>query len=111
MNARMPLIGRRVSLFALSFAAVGCQFVQLTDAGATVAQAGAGDVANCTKVGEVDAQTQSKVVLSRGDEKVRAELAILARNRAAELGANAIVPIGPHQEGKQRFNAYLCTDE
>ncbi len=87
----------------------GCSFVQLTDGGRAVVQAGAGDVANCESLGVVSATTQSKVVLERGSEKVAEELIVLARNQAATLGANAIVPIGPIDNGSQNFRAYRCS--
>ena len=86
----------------------GCAFVQLSEAGAGVAQLSTGNVANCKEIGEVSTQTRDKVLISRGQEVVREELTILARNEAAGLGANAIVPIAIPVEGKQRFRAYLC---
>ncbi len=66
------------------------------------------DVANCTSIGEVSSRTRDKVVISRGNAKVQEELTVLARNEAAGLGANAIVPIGEPENGEQRFRAYRC---
>lgn len=86
----------------------GCAFVQVSEAGAAVAQASAADVVNCTEVGKVDSQTQSRVLLERGNAKVKQELIDLARNQAAAMGANAIVPIGEPEEGRQSFRAYDC---
>jgi len=86
----------------------GCAFVQLTDAGANVAQLGSGDVANCTEKGVVSTRTKDRVLLNRPAEAVQEELTVLARNEAAGLGANAIVPIGEPENGTQRFRAYLC---
>ena len=86
----------------------GCQFVQLSGGGARVAQAGSGDVAHCRQVGEVDARTKSRVLLQRGAAKVQEELWIIARNTAADLGANALVAVGTPQNGQQRFLAYRC---
>jgi hypothetical protein len=86
----------------------GCTFVQLSDAGATVAQLGRGDVANCEVKGVVSTQTRDRVVLGRSAEAVTEELTVLARNEAAHLGANAVVPIGEPLNGAQRFRAYFC---
>ena len=86
----------------------GCSFVQLSDAGANVAQLGGGDVANCEEKGVVSSQTRDRVVINRSAAAVQEELTVLARNEAARLGANAIVPIGEPQEGAQRFRAYYC---
>ncbi len=85
-----------------------CTFVQLSDAGAGVAQFGAGDVANCEEKGVVSSQTRDKVLINRSADAVQEELTVLARNEAARLGANAIVPIGDPEDGAQRFRAYLC---
>ena len=99
---------RAFSLVALTTFLSACSFVQLSDAGHGVAQLEAADVVNCTELGVVSSRTKSKVVVSRGSAKVREELIVLARNEAAGLGANAIVPIGEPEEGQQRFRAYRC---
>jgi len=98
----------RVWMCAAALLLSGCAFVQLSDAGAGVAQLGSGDVANCQDQGVVSTQTRDRVVLSRPAQAVQEELTVLARNEAANLGANAVVPIGEPQDGKQRFRAYLC---
>ncbi len=93
---------------AMLFTLSGCTFVQLTDAGANVAQMGPGDVANCQDRGLISTQTKAKVVINRNKQAVLEELTVLARNEAATLGANAIVPIGEPDKGTLRFRAYLC---
>ena len=98
----------RVSLLIGTLFLAGCTFVQLSDAGAGVAQLGSGDVANCESKGVVSTQTRAKVVVSRSEEAVREELTVLARNEAAKLGANAIVPIARPEDGAQSFRAFLC---
>ena len=98
----------RVSLLIGSLLLAGCTFVQLSDAGAGVAQLGSGDVANCESKGVVSTQTRAKVVVSRSEEAVREELTVMARNEAAKLGANAIVPIARPEDGAQSFRAFLC---
>lgn len=98
----------RVSLLIGTLLLTGCTFVQLSDAGAGVAQLGSGDVANCESKGVVSTQTRAKVVVSRSEEAVREELTVMARNEAAKLGANAIVPIAQPEDGAQSFRAFLC---
>ena len=99
---------RRITLSIIALSLSGCSFVALSDKGANVAQMQPTDVLNCTSVGVVSTSTQDKVVVSRGEAKVREELLVLARNQAGELGANAIVPIDQPKEGKQNFRAYKC---
>ncbi len=101
------MISRICLIATISFMSA-CSFVQLSDAGAQVAQLGSADVANCTSIGEVSSRTRDKVVISRGNAKVQEELLVLARNEAAGLGANAIVPVGTPENGEQRFRAYRC---
>ena len=94
-----------VFLFTV-FTLTGCAFVQVSEEGAAVTQASATDVVNCTEVGNIDSQTQSRVLLERGSAKVKQELIDLARNQAASMGANAIVAIGEPENGRQSFRAY-----
>ena len=98
----------RTAFLITAFTLSGCAFVQVSEDGAAVAQASAADVGNCTEVGTIDSQTQSRVLLERGSAKVKQELIDLARNQAANMGANAIVPIGEPEEGRQSFRAYKC---
>jgi hypothetical protein len=98
----------RIYLLVGSVLLAGCTFVQLSDSGAGVAQLGSGDVANCETKGVVTTQTRAKVVVARSDDAIREELAVLARNEAAKLGANAIVPIAEPEDGAQSFRAFLC---
>lgn len=98
----------RITLILSVVLLTGCTFVQLSEGGAGVAQLDGGDIAHCKPIGVVSAQTRDKVVISRSTEDVREELNTLARNEAAKLSANAIVPIGIPEDGAQRFRAYLC---
>ncbi len=71
------------------------------------------EVADCTKVGEIGSNTMSKVgFVARNDTKVAIELERLARNDAAKMGANTIVPLGPvTAEGARRYGAYVCEEQ
>lgn len=86
----------------------GCAFVSLTDAGANVRQSTAERVSQCKLVATISSQTKDTVVIGRNSGKVREELIVLARNRAAEIGANAIVPVAEQRNGSQDFSAYSC---
>ena len=92
----------------LALLSTGCAFVSLTDTGAEVRQSDAENVKNCTLVATISSQTKNTVVVDRNLSKVREELIVLARNRAAAMGANAIVPVSEQQNGTQDFNAYSC---
>lgn len=85
-----------------------CTFVSLSEGGANVVQAEATDVIDCVYKGEITTSTKEKVVVRRGAGKVQEELTVLARNDAAKLGANAIVPQGIPVDGSQKYRAYDC---
>lgn len=93
---------------ALALLLAACSFVQVTEQGATVAQANGPDVSHCTFIGRIDSQTRAKVLIDRSPEAVQQELADLARNQAAGMGANAIVAIGEPENGAQSYRAYRC---
>lgn len=104
--SRKSLLASAASLLCVTLA--GCNFVSLTDAGSQVAQYAPTDIAGCTFVGTVSSKTQDKVVVSRGNDKVREELIVIARNRAADLGATGIVAERQDTDGQQDFKAYRC---
>jgi len=86
----------------------GCTWVPLTDAGAGVNQATASMVAQCRHVGSVSSSTQDKIGVQRSRGKVAEELVVLARNEAASIGGDTIVPVGEPVEGRQDFAVYRC---
>ena len=89
--------------------ALGCTWVPLTDKGRDVRILQASQAADCQKVGTVHCKTADRVVIfARSDRKMREELESLARNEAAELGGNGIVPIGTMKDGRKSFDAYRC---
>ena len=86
----------------------GCTYVSLSEAGSGVNQSSLEAVSECTLVGDVSSQTKDKVLLDRNNGKVKQELIVLARNRAAELGATDLVQTGSVEGGSASFKAYRC---
>ena len=107
MNTRATHTG---AVCVVTAALSACSFVQLTPAGEDVVIRNTADIAQCESVGVVSAQTKSKFLIERGAASIQNELNVLARNEAAALGSNAIVPIGEPAEGRQSFRAYTCRD-
>ncbi len=84
-------------------------WVPLTPAGEKVRVASAAEVAACTKLGDVTANTKVTVgPLARDEAKAAGELEALARNDAATMGANAIVPTGPVDWDHRSYAAFRC---
>jgi hypothetical protein len=89
--------------------AAGCALVELTPAGAGVRLATADAVASCQSLGKVTASVMDKVTfVPRDADAVADDLKITARNAAAGMGADSIVPASKIEEGKQTFEAYRC---
>jgi hypothetical protein len=106
------VVAFRTLLTALLVAPLaGCTWVKLTDAGAGVASATPPPITGCLLFGNVSATTQDRLVLQRGRGKVAEELIVLARNEAASLGGDTIVPAGPMAEGRQNFDVYRCSGD
>lgn len=93
------------ALLALS----GCSFVDLTPAGDKVRLLRLDEVGRCTHLGRVTSNTKATVgFIARNRETVQEEIHRLARNSAAEMAGDTIVPLGPMIEGEQGFNVYRC---
>jgi len=103
----------RAALWATLTLAVlsgGCTWVKLTNEGRGVRVGAAADVAACQKLGSTHSRTSDTVwIFARSDKKVKAELEALARNEAADMGGDVIVPLGPVSvDGRQSFDVYRC---
>ncbi|WP_317932468.1 DUF4156 domain-containing protein [Halioxenophilus sp. WMMB6] len=96
-------------LAASSLLVTGCTFVKLSEAGAKVDIRENTSVANCQKLGTISVNGVDNVgFINRSEKKVSNELTIQARNDAAAMGANVLVPLGSPVDGVQKFEAYRC---
>jgi hypothetical protein len=87
----------------------GCTWVKPTALGENVIIAETSDVADCTKVGTTTSYVKDNIgPMDRNENKVRKELTILAKNRAAEMSGDTIVAEGPVENGSLRFMVYQC---
>jgi len=87
-----------------------CTWVKVTSKGEGVRFVqSARAVESCKNLGKVNTKVESKVVVfNRDAEKVAAELADLARNEAALMRGDTIVPISEIIEGRRSFGVYQC---
>lgn len=93
----------------LTLILASCTWVSLTPEGEGVAVLELSAVRNCERVGRVTSRTTDEIVrVDRGAETLQNELLVLARNEAAALGGNAIVPDSVIQDGAQVFTVYNC---
>lgn len=88
----------------------GCAWVDLTPDGELVRKVDLSEAAPCKKIGETTVSVLARVIgINRGKKKVAGELLTLARNSAAEMGGNTLVPISEISNGEQTFAVYRCT--
>lgn len=103
---------KRFAGIALASAALlvsACQWVPLTPEGEKVRVANAAMVAGCKALGTVTGKTTVTVgPMARNEEKVGKEVEALARNEAATMGANAIVPKGALDWDQRTYAAFDC---
>lgn len=86
-----------------------CSWVPLSPQGEAVFVVNAEQAENCERLGQTTSKVLNKVgFLKRTDEKKAEELQTLARNEAANMGGNAIVPATEVTDGRQRFLVYRC---
>jgi hypothetical protein len=96
-------------LVAAVLGLMACSWVKLTPEGEKVRILGQTEVASCKKIGKTTATVADKVAgLQRKEKIIQENLDVLARNAAAEMGGDTIVPITPIQAGKQTFEVYRC---
>lgn len=86
----------------------GCTFVELTDEGAEV-QVANSVAGNCELKGTTTTVSRASVAgIERNQEKFKKELQILARNQAATLRGNLVVPAGPVQGNQRTYQVFRC---
>ena len=99
----------RTGIVVLCSFALGCNWVKLSEGGQAVRVAKQGEVAGCEAKGRTHAQTTDRVVIfARRDQPIQQELESLARNEAALMGGDTIVPATPIERGRQTFEVYRC---
>jgi hypothetical protein len=102
---------KRLALLWLAASAIvgGCSFVDLTKEGEGVRVAAADSVAACTGLGRTTASVVYEVAsIPRHPDAVKENIEVTARNSAASMGGDTIVPASPIAEGKQTFEVYRC---
>lgn len=105
------LLGQRLQLLLPVLAlAAGCSLLTLSEGGEGVRVATAAEVAACTGLGRTTASVLYEVgFIPRHPDAVQENVNVTARNSAAGMGGDTIVPVAPLAEGKQTFEVYRCT--
>jgi len=98
-----------VVVVCVGFILSSCTWVRVTSQGEGVRLVqSARAVESCKKIGKVNTKVVSEVVFNRDAEKVAGELADLARNEAATLRGDTIVPTSEIIDGRRSYDVYQC---
>lgn len=86
-----------------------CTWVKVTTKGESVRLVqSVRAVEPCKKLGQINTKVVSQIIFDRDSEKVASELADLARNEAALMGGDTIVPVSDIFDGRRSFGVYQC---
>lgn len=98
-----------LAIILLALVLPACTWVKLTPGGEKVRVLSADEVQSCTKKGKTNVSLKADIGgIERNREKVKTELETLARNSAAELNGDTVVPASEIENGKQTFTVYRC---
>ncbi|SEP62916.1 protein of unknown function [Ectothiorhodospira magna] len=98
-----------LALLALTLTLGGCTFIKLTPGGERVRILEAHEIGNCERIGSTSASVAEQVgIFRRPPEKLTQEVEHAARNAAAEMGGDTLVPQGPLREGRRGYDVYRC---
>ena len=100
---------KKLVLASLCLSMNACAWVTLTPSGEKVRVLDASEVSTCKGLGNTTVSLLAKVAgINRNEETVARELSLLARNAAAELGGDTIVPVSPVKNGERSYTVYKC---
>ncbi len=102
----------RIVIFTLAATAVllsGCSWVKLDKTARNVAVVKPRYVKGCEYLGMVSGKVFTGAAgVQRSRRKVSEEIQTIARNNAASMGGDSVVPAGRVAEGRQKFKVYRC---
>ncbi len=103
------MIGYRATGGLLLLALAGCTWVKTTPDGEKVRVLEPHEVTSCKRIGKTIATGKASVAgIERNQKKVAKELRTLARNSAAEIGGDTVVPAAEIEGDSQVFAVYRC---
>ncbi len=87
-----------------------CSGLKLTEGGEKVRVLEPADISSCKNMGRTNTSVTARVVVERPADTIAEELEIVARNSAANMGGDTIVPLTVIEEGQQTFVVYKCVN-
>lgn len=99
-------------VFSLAAVALlsSCSTLKLTEEGEKVRILEPSEISSCRNMGRTNASVTAKIVFERPESAVKEELETVARNGAARMGGDTIVPLTVIEGGQQTFEVYKCVN-
>jgi len=98
-----------ISIIAASVLLSACAGLSLTPEGEKVRILDPSEVGSCRELGKTNTSVTDTVVgVERPEDTIAKELRIIARNGAARMGGDTIVPLTVIEQGQQTFVVYKC---
>ena len=105
------MTGYRAAVGMLLLVLAGCTWVKTTPDGEKVRVLEPHEVTSCKRIGKTIATGKASVAgIERSQKKVAEELRTLARNSAAEIGGDTVVPAAEIEGDSQVFAVYRCVN-
>lgn len=102
----------KLHIYAIALAIIclpACTWVEPTKESSEVTLVKDFNVKACKKLGATTATVKQKIgIITRDEDNVMEELAILAKNSAAKMGGDSIVAKEPMVDGVMSFDIYRC---
>ena len=99
-----------ITIIAATILLSACATLKLTEGGEKVRVLDPSEVDTCRELGKTNNSVTAKVIVERKEEAVAKELRIMARNSAARMGGDTIVPLTLVEAGQQTFVVYKCVN-
>ena len=99
-----------ITIIAATILLSACSTMKLSTAGEKVRILDPSEVDSCRELGKTNNSVTARVVIERPAETIAKELRIMARNSAARMGGDTIVPLTVIEAGQQGFVVYKCVN-
>lgn len=99
-----------IAIIAATILLSACSTLKLSTEGEKIRVLDPSEINTCRELGKTNNSVTAKIVFDKAEEQVAKELRILARNSAARMGGDTIVPLTVIEAGQQTFVVYKCVN-
>jgi hypothetical protein len=97
-------------IVSAAFLLSACSSLELTEGGEKVRVLEPSEISTCKNLGRTNTSVTDRIVVERPADTIAEELQIIARNSAARMGGDTIVPLTVIEGGQQTFVVYKCVN-